>query len=120
MPEKVPIKVVSANLFSLIKLDSKNSDCPICKKDLFDVTEEEIEKGELEEVYRLRKGKCGHTFHINCFEKWSDIENNDDDSDSEEEEKKPVQCPLDKGIFQKDCDIVTNNLVSVNGIRQSN
>ena len=68
---KKPIELTSWSPFATWKFKTTYSDCPICKVKLEQTCtqcESTHVKGDL--ICDVSQGKCGHSFHKHCIDKW--------------------------------------------------
>lgn len=108
---KIPLRITGGKIYAIMSLTTDSQDCGLCRKNLLDITQHEIDKavrlGKLDILNdRVVIGKCKHAFHIECMD-YRKKAGGDMDAMNV-----AISCPVCKSIFVEEKRICTNNLQS--------
>ena len=105
MCDKLKIKVLDSKIDVYWSLTVENEDCPICKKNLLEISPSTTHKQNI-----ILVGTCNHGIHKECMEKWKNQLNTK--LNILDPMNQTIFCPIDKLTwFQKD-EINPNKKVS--------
>ena len=87
---QIKTRVKNSEIEAYWSLNLDNTHCPLCKRDLADITKDNIEKSDPNN--KIIVGKCNHGLHDSCIYNWIKSGNN--------------TCPIDRTDWKIEGDTV--------------
>jgi hypothetical protein len=67
--KKIDLSITQINILATMKYKDTDTVCQLCRKDLMAPTQEDLSKGVVL-TCKISRGKCKHTFHSDCINKF--------------------------------------------------